>query len=257
ASVMLIGAGETGTLAVKHFRAAGVERFFIANKTLARATSLAESVGGVAVDFANIAQLLSQVDIVIGAATLGPNDGYLLERDVVQQALRERSGEPMFFIDLAVPRNFDPDVSRLSDAFLYNVDDLEAVVQQNLDARSAELERAQLIVNDEVLKFFDWLGYREVEPAIRDVRSRLDGFSAVEVQKTLRRLQRAGIAREQCDILEAALADMADALLAKTLHQPLEALRRNCAKDSTAAAVFREYLIGDVFTRSREPKEGS
>lgn len=250
ASVMLVGAGETGALALKHFRSAGVRRFYVANKTFSRAALLAESVGGAAIELSSIGSVLSQVDIIIGASSLGQDAEPIVKRSTAEQSLGERRGDPQFYIDLGVPRNFEPSIESIADAFLYNVDDLESVVQNNLDSREAEFSAAEVIVDEEVARFLSWLKTRSVEPTIRDLHRRYEQYRDVEVSRTLRRLRRRGFTEAQCLELEAALQDMGTALVRKTLHRPISALKHSTRltsspeKDDTTAR-FRDYLLGN------------
>lgn len=242
ARIMLIGAGDTGTLALKHFQRAGASQFLVVNKTLSKAAELAELVGGAALDLHSFQPLLSQADIIIGAATLGQDAPPLIGSQDIQRAIRERVGQPQFLIDLGVPRNFDASIDGVADAFLYNVDDLEAVVAENVCARQMETQRAELIVSEEVQKFLRWLEMRSVEPAIREVLSIAQGFEEREVEKTLRRLRSLGLSDSQLPQVEDAIRDFSHALLAKVLHKPISTLKRQGIEDRSAVDSFREYF---------------
>ncbi len=249
ASVMLVGAGDTGALALKHFRSAGVKRFYVANKTLSRAGLLAETVGGAAIELSSIPTVLPQVDIIIGASGISQDAAPIIARAAVEQAIEARRGDPQFFIDLGVPRNFDSSIEDISDAFLYNVDDLQAVVERNLSSRESEFAAAELIVDEEVSRFLAWLKTRSADPSIREVQRQYAGYRDVEVARTLRRLKSSGFNEEQCRELEAALKDMGTALVRKTLHQPITTLKHSLSDagaldEERAAARFRDYLLG-------------
>jgi glutamyl-tRNA reductase len=254
ARVMLIGAGDTGTLALKHFQRAGASQFLVVNKTLSKAAELAELVGGAALDLNSFQPLLSQADIIIGAATLGQDSSPLISSVDIQRAVRERVGQPQFLIDLGVPRNFDADIDGVADAFLYNVDDLEAVVAENICARQMETQRAELIVSEEVQKFLRWLERRTVEPAIREVLDIAQGYEDREVEKTIRRLKSIGIAESQIPLVEDAIRDFSHALLAKVLHEPISTLKRQGVEDRSAVDSFREYFTPRDERRNKKIK---
>ena len=243
ASVLLLGAGETGALALKHLQAAGTSRLLVANKTLQRAATLAESFNALALELSKVDEVLAEADIVIGACSLSIEDSPLLTRESVQSVLRQRKGRPQFFIDLAVPRNFSEHIAELPDAFLYNIDDLEQVVARNLDARSIEVRRAQVIVDDQVRKFTAWLQSRVAVPAIRGAQQRISHIQDMELAKTMRRLRRAGLDEKQCKDIESALADYSQAIVGKLLHRPLHAVRERGATDPAVLSAFKEFFL--------------
>lgn len=240
--VMLIGAGEMGTLALKHFQSAGAHQFFLANKTLSRAADLAGEVGGVALGLDAIEEFLPQADIVIGAATLERGMDALLTESMVREALQDRPGQPQLLIDLAVPRNFDSAIGQLNDAFLFNVDDLEGVVQENLETRRGALDQAELIVGEEVLKFLSWMQRRSVEPVIKQTLEDFDHLRSEEVLKALRRLDRGALSAEQQIEIEKVIEQLSQTLLAKVLHQPIRVLKAQATEDPQLLEIFREFF---------------
>jgi len=254
ASIMLLGAGETGALAVKHFAAAGAHRFVILNKTISRAGHLADRFSGVAGGLERIQEYLPQTDIIISAAALSIGDEPLITAPMVQQSLKQRGGRPQFFLDLAVPRNVAPTVEEIDDAFLYNIDDLESIVEQNINARLVEAARAEVIVTQEVDRFWSWFETLPAEAAIRELVGRCEDFRGQEIEKTLRRLERSGGINDG-EILRAALEDLTQALVAKTLHSPLTALKRRAAEDPEILEVFRELFFGKRRLANDIPEE--
>lgn len=243
ASVMVFGAGEMGTLALKHFQAAGARQPYIVNKTLSRACELAEQCDGIPLTFQNAQSFLGKADIVIGACTLAPGDAPLVSRAQVESSLRARQGRPQFFVDLSVPRNFESSIDGLADVFLYNIDDLDTIVQRNLAGRELEVDRAQLFVDEEVERFCGWLAGRDVESSIRELASQVHHYSDIEVSKTFRRLRRASGGNVSDEQLQSALEDLAQGLLAKVLHQPLTALRELSQEEPAAVAQFRKLFL--------------
>lgn len=223
ASVMLLGTGETGRLALKHFKSAGAKQIFVASRTLDRALEIANSCQGIPLAFEHVPQFIAQADVVIGASLLEANQTPLICADDVERSLLARPGKAQFFIDLGVPRNFDPKIDQLADAFLYNVDDLEQIVRQNLDSRAVEVVQAQSIVDDEVSKFCQWLEARSIDDAIRGVVEHSNIQRQQEIDKTMRRLRHSAELGEQ--ELRSALEDLTKAVIAKTLHQPIQNLK--------------------------------
>ncbi len=254
ASIMLVGAGETGALAVKHFAAAGAHRFVILNKTISRAGQLASKFAGVAGGLDRIAEYLPQSDIIIAAAALGVGDEPLVSSAMVQQSLKQRGGRPQFFLDLAVPRNVSPKVEDISDAFLYNIDDLETIVEQNMSARQIEASRAEVIISQEVDRFWSWFETLPAEAMIRELVGRCEDFRGREIEKTIRRLERSGEFQDG-HLLREALEDLTQALVAKTLHSPLTALKRKAAEDPDILDVFRELFFGPGRPPGGNPEE--
>ncbi|MFN8388956.1 MAG: glutamyl-tRNA reductase [Bdellovibrionota bacterium] len=243
AHVMLVGAGEMGALALKHFAAAGVKQFSVVNKTLARACELAEVYGGLPLQLSQLARHLPNADIIIGTSSLPTGSDPLVSLEDVSRSVQSRSGLPQFYLDLSVPRNFPAGIDSLPDAFLYNIDDLERVVQENMSSRLLEAKRAEGIIDQQVEQFWQWLKRRRVDDSIRELAARYRSFEESEIQKTLRRLQRLGLPAESAE-LRIALEDLSQALLAKTLHQPVTSLRELVQSDPAALDLFRELFLG-------------
>ena len=166
ARVLMVGTGETGRLALKHFRAAGTRDFVIASSDLERSKELAEINGALAISQSELSEHLAAADIVIGASLRTGDQPYLISSDLVAEQFSKRASKPQFFIDLGVPRNFQPEIANLADLFLYNIDDLQNVVSYNLKAREDELASADIIVESELENFLVWYDSRWVEPAI-------------------------------------------------------------------------------------------
>jgi glutamyl-tRNA reductase len=245
ASVMLIGVGDTGALALKHFKAAGVNQFFIANKTQARATELAGLVNGISLNLSNFKQFLAQADIVIGACALKRDDSHLLSKDDITNAQKLRPGRPQFYIDLGVPRNFCSSINQVPDAFLYSIDDLKEVVNKNLSSRELEVQRAEALVDLEVEKFCRWLNIHRLEPTIKRLKMQCLTHQNEEVRKTLRRLKHANLTPDQEHIVNQALHALCDSLLAKTLHKPITYLKDSAITNQELEDVFCELFLKD------------
>ncbi len=162
AKVLLVGAGEMGELAVNYLRRHGC-RLFITNRTYERALRLSQRLGGNALRFEEMESYLPTLDIVI-VSTGAP--GYVITKEMVKRAMKKRNYDPMFFIDISVPRNIDPEVGSIDEVFLYDIDDLKEVVENNLKDRLREAKRGEIILWDEVKKFMLWLESLKVEPLI-------------------------------------------------------------------------------------------
>lgn len=239
AAVMLVGAGETGALAAKHFARAGTKEFFVVNKSLPRACELAEAYQGIPLTFATMKGYLARADIVIGASQLPPGAPAVIDLGEASKAAKARLGRAQFYIDLGVPRNFAAEIGELADTFLYNVDDLEQVVRENRAGRVAEAARAEVLVEEEVDRFSRWLERREVESTIRNLQMYLRELEDAEVRRTMRRLTRPTVEPLSREAMEGALHDFAQSLLAKTLHRPLTSIRSESNDESSLLQAFR------------------
>ncbi len=181
-TVMVIGAGEMGELTLKSLLSRGVGKVLVLNRSIEKAQEIAETYDGEAVAFAELDQHLHRADIVI-SSTASPHP--ILHEESLAQALEHRSQEPMFVIDIAVPRDVDPEAGDLDNLYLYNVDDLSMVVEENLKARRKEAERGAAIVERSVQDFTRWLCGIAAEPTIVSMAKELRAIREQELQKTL------------------------------------------------------------------------
>jgi glutamyl-tRNA reductase len=234
-SVLLIGAGEMAELAARHLVEQGALPVYVANRTWGRAQELAQRLGGTAVPFAELLTVMTSVDIVI-ASTAAPEP--IIRVADVQQALHARRARPLFFIDIAVPRNVEPGVNDLDNAFCYDVDDLRSVVDSNLRERQREAQRAEALVVREVERFAARLRDLEVVPTIVSLRDKLESIRRAELDKALARLS--GADDETRQVLEA----LSQSIVNKVLHAPMVKLR-----DSSRAGHGHRWieLISELF----------
>ena len=179
-SVLIVGAGDMAKLTGVHLQAQQVQRIAIVSRTLATAQGLARRLGGDAVPWDRLDDALTAADIVI-TATGAPDP--VLGSARVEEAMRPRRNRPLFIIDIAVPRDVEPSVSEIEQVFLYNVDDLQAVVQENLSRRSAEIGRAESIVGEEVERFAAWRRSRGAVPTVVALRQRFEQIRRAELQR--------------------------------------------------------------------------
>ena len=215
-SVLLVGAGEMGELAARHLQDFGTLPIYVTNRTASRAQELARDLAGTAVPFADLVSVLGQVDIVI-TSTAAP-EPIVTARDVAA-VLPARRGRPLFFIDIAVPRNVEAAVNNLDDVFVYDVDDLRSVVEANLRERQREAQRAEALVEREVEKFAERLRSLEVVPTIVSLREKLEEIRTTELSRALSRLPGADEATRQ------ALEALSHGIVNKVLHAPTVKLR--------------------------------
>jgi glutamyl-tRNA reductase len=226
--VLLLGAGDMSELTAEHLHKQQVRQVFVANRSHQRALELATRFEGQAVQFESIDEHLAQCDIVI-ASTSAPH--FVIESDQVERALRARRMRALFLIDLSVPRNIDPVISRIENAYLYNIDDLQSVADANLEQRQREARDAEEIVAREVETFRRRLIAQDAVPTIVELQSRLDEIRAAELEKCLRRV--GPITAEQREAIEVMTAQ----IINKVLHYPILEL-----KDSSDEPQERESL---------------
>ncbi len=233
--VLLVGAGEMAELAARHLKDAGTTELTIANRSLERAQALADALQGVAHPLEELPHLLEVADIVI-TSTGSPRA--LLRRRHLQTIMRARKQRPIFLIDIAVPRDIEPGCGELDNVYLYDVDDLQQVVADNVAERRREAERAQRIVTEEVERFVQWIGEADVVPTVVALRERFHAVRAQEVERALRKLQH--LDEHDRRVVEA----LANALTNKLLHPPSVALKRYAQEGAPPEAL---ELVRDLF----------
>lgn len=214
--VLLVGAGKMSELAARNLAEHGISAVFVANRTFARAQEMARSFRGQAIRIEGMAAWLQEIDIVI-SSTGAP--AYVITEEMVRQALPERKGRPLFLIDIAVPRDIDPNVHQLEGVFLYNVDDLHEVVQANLEQRQAYIEDVEAIISDETAAFTSWLKERQAVPVIAHMRREAEKVRKAELERALRRLDH--LPEEDKEHIRA----LTVALMNKLLHGPTVRLK--------------------------------
>lgn len=215
---LLIGAGEMAELAALHLMQAGIRRVKVANRTLSRAKDLAGRIGGEAVPFEGLADCLTDTDIVI-SSTGAPEA--ILTADDIRRALRRRRNRPMFLIDIAMPRDIAPEVNNLDNVYLYDIDDLREVVEENLAQRRDEAEKARFIVDAETESFGSWLRSLALQPTIVDLVRRGERIMEEELNRTFRRLG------DVDDRTREALEIMAASVVRRINHEPLLFLKND------------------------------
>jgi glutamyl-tRNA reductase len=234
-SVLLVGAGEMAELAARHLAEQGALPIYVANRTWVRAQELAATLGGTAVPFEELYTVMSGVDIVI--TSTAAREPIILTRDV-GRALHGRRARPLFFVDIAVPRNVETAVNDLEDVFCYDIDDLRSVVESNLRERQREAHRAEALVTREVEHFAARLRDLDVVPTILSLREKLETIRRAEVDKALGRLAKAD------DETRLVLEALSQSIINKILHAPMVKLR-----DSSRAGHGHRWIesISELF----------
>jgi len=232
--VLFVGAGEMIDLAATHFAAREPKRIVIANRTLERGEKLASRFGGEAMRLADLPARLAEFDIVVSctASTLP-----LIGLGAVERALKARKHRPMFMVDLAVPRDVEPEVKALEDVYLYTLDDLAHVVKQGEASRRAAVAQAEAIIDAGVQSFMHWLDQRGTVPLIQQLNAQADAWRAAELARARKQLARG-------DDIEAVLDAMSRGLTQKMLHGALAELHAGdaTAREQTAQAIARLFL---------------
>jgi len=236
-SFMLLGAGEMAELAARHLVNNGVKDVMVANRTFERGCELASEFDGRAVKFDDFIHELQHTDIVI-CSTGAPT--YVLNKEQMQKVMKERKNKPVFIIDISVPRNIDPEINKIDNVFLYDVDNLQEVVDTNMLERKKEAEKAENIINEEVEKFLNWMSSLDSVPVIISLRQKAEEIKNEEIQNLKNKIS---------DIDEAkikAIEYMASAIVNKLIHPPTVALKEGAEdKDELIAMIKKLYGIGE------------
>ena len=247
-TVLLVGAGEMAKLAAKHLIANGVGHVRITTRTPQHAVDLAERFGGTAVPFDQFKDDMASADIVLvstGAAH------YLVGAEDVHRAVQERMNRPMFLIDISVPRNIDPAVRHVDNAFLFDIDDLKHRVEQNRAGRVHEAEKAERMVIEEVTMILDWMKSLEVTPTIVALRNRVEDIKRAEVEKVLGRLGH--LSAQDRELVEG----LASSIVNKLIHRTMVTLKNEVNSSSGPAFVeaARQFYALDQPAASTQQTE--
>jgi glutamyl-tRNA reductase len=215
--VLLLGAGKMAESAARHLRRAGVSEIIVTNRTRSRADLLAEEFRGRVVPYDEFAHALPDVDIVI-ASSGAPH--FILTREQMRGVINRRRHRPMFLIDIAVPRNIEPEVNTLDGVFLYDIDDLDRVVKTNLESRKNVAEQAEEIITEEVERMMLRMKTREVTPTIVSLQEQLELLRAAEVERVRGKL--GNLTPQQQEAIDA----MTRGIINKIAHGPISEMRR-------------------------------
>ena len=226
---MLIGAGEMAELAARNLISNGVKDVFVTNRTYERAAELAREFDGKVVEFDDFIQELIHTDIVI-CSTGAPT--YILMKEQMHTIMKQRKNKPVFIIDISVPRNIDPEINNIDNIYLYNIDDLQGVIDINIEERSREAEKAEGIIDIEVDTLLKWYASLSTVPAIIALRDKAEAIRKEELEKAVRKLD--GLNEEEIKSIEA----LTNSIVHKLIHPPTAALK--------SAEEDRESLIATI-----------
>ncbi|WP_348700448.1 glutamyl-tRNA reductase [Duganella fentianensis] len=232
-NVLFIGAGEMIELCATHFAAQNPRSITVANRTLERGEQLAHRYGGQAIRLAELQDKLHLYDIVISCTA---SSLPLIGLGMVERAIKARRHKPIFMVDLAVPRDIEPEVGRLNDAFLYTVDDLGKVVQTGLENRQAAVAQAEAIIETRVQSFMHWIDDRAVVPVIQSLHENGEALRQLELERARRMLAKG-------DDIDAVLEALSKGLTAKFMHGPQQALHRAQGEERAHLAALLPQLF--------------
>lgn len=228
--VLLIGAGEMAELAAEHFLAQGVRNMVVANRTLERAVDLARRFKGETIPFEHIHDALKKMDVVL-SSTGSPEP--ILKYQDVKSRMRERRNRPLFFIDIAVPRDVDPKVNSIDNVYVYDIDDLQGIIDLNREGRKKEAQRAEHIIAEETLRFHEWLGTLNMVPTIVALRHKAETIRRSELQRTFSHLPHLS------DKDRSAIEILTESIVKKLLHDPIVFLKKKAERESKE--IFADY----------------
>ncbi len=238
-TVMIVGAGKMSELAARHLRRSGCSHVFVTNRTHERAIEMAKLFQGTCVEYPRFTAMLPEVDILI-ASSGAPH--YILHKDEMHRVISARRNKPMFLIDIAVPRNIEPSINDLDNVFLYDIDDLQEVVNSNLRERMKEADHAETLVTEEVERMMARLKVAEVTPTIVSLQEQLEQIRTGEIEKVRRRL--GPLTAQQEEALDA----LTHGIINKIAHGPISELRSHAGKPEGAhviATIRKAFHIQD------------
>jgi glutamyl-tRNA reductase len=184
--ILVIGVGEMCEIALKYFKKEGITDIYITNRTFGNAQKLADEIAGFPYPFSDLQELLTKIDMVLSSTG---SEKPILDRDLVNIVMKKRKQKPLFFIDIAVPRDVEPSVNDIENVYLYDIDDLKELSHKHLSDRLAETEKAHSIVEEEVDKFTSWLKQLDMNPLISSIYERVEEIRTKELKKILQKLQ--------------------------------------------------------------------
>ncbi|MGB9699889.1 MAG: glutamyl-tRNA reductase [Thermodesulfobacteriota bacterium] len=232
---LLIGAGEMSELAAKNLLSQGIKEILVTNRTYARAEELAAELHGRPIPFNEFPAQLKEVDIIISSTG---SSHYIVQKDQVQPLIRARRHRPMFFIDIAVPRDIDPQLNEIDNIYVYDIDDLQNVVEENKEERKKEIAKAENIIQQGQESFQKWLKSLEVVPTILDLRQRLEKVRQEEISRTLSLLR--NTSAEEREIIDL----LTQSIINKIIHQPITFLK---SQNNQEQGKFNIELFRKIF----------
>ena len=242
-SALVIGAGETGELAAIHLRDKGITKLAITNRTLSRAEALATKVDGEIIPFESFKNHLHEFDIIISATS---SDSFLISVNDVADMLKKRKGLTTLLMDIAVPRDIDPGVRKFNNVFYHDMDSLQIIVDQNLQARKDEIPKVDKIIFEEMKTLYDWYHALEVIPTVKALRSFFDEIRHDELEK---------IKNKVTDDDYVKLEDMSRRLIGRLLHNPTVKMKELASNDRTSQNLKTHIMIlQELFSLNKSEK---
>jgi glutamyl-tRNA reductase len=238
-TVMIAGAGKMSELAARHLRRSGASHVFVTNRTHERAVEMAKNFQGTPVEYTRFVGMLPEVDILI---TSSGAPHYILHKEEMQRVISARRNRPMFLIDIAVPRNIEPSINDLDNVFLYDIDDLQEVVNANLRERMKEADQAEALVTEEVDRMLARLKVAEVTPLIVGIQDQLEQIRTGEIDKVRRKFGPFTAEQEQ------AIEALTRGIINKVAHGPISELRNHAGKPEghhVVAAIRKAFHLQD------------
>lgn len=244
-SALIIGAGETSELAALNLKGKGIGKISISNRTLQKAENLARKVSGSVINFQEFKDHLYKFDIIISATS---SQNYLVSFDDIKKAISLRKGNPIFLMDIAIPRDIDPNVKKIDNVFYNDIDSLNIIVDQNLDKRKSQIPFVEKIIEEEVTEFYSWYHTLGIVPTIKSLRSFFETIELDELNKIKNKVTSE-------DYLK--LEDMAKRLIGRILHNPIIKLREIAEKDNNSTT-SNQYtsVIKELFDLDNFPTNG-
>ncbi|MEJ2096815.1 MAG: glutamyl-tRNA reductase [Deltaproteobacteria bacterium] len=213
---LLVGAGEMAELAVEHLIRHKAGKLYVANRTFERAVKLATQFNGQPIQLEELSDILHDVDIIISSTG---SSGYVIRPKQVKQIMHSRKNRPLFFIDIAVPRDIDPAINRLNNVYVYDIDDLQGVIEENIEDRKKEAVKGERLIDEAVIRFRNWYDNLQIVPTIVDLRKKFDSIAAAELEKTVPALG------PLSDKERGALHKMIASMINKMMHDPTQLLK--------------------------------
>ncbi len=238
-SALLVGAGEMAELAAQHLKTSGITDLMVANRTLERAVKLSQELGATPLSLEELDSALVKADIVI-SSTGAPDP--VISADLVRSVMRPRRHRLLFFIDIAVPRDIDPEVNRIENVYLYDIDELKGVIEENMQERQKEAMRAERMVEEEVIKFLSWLSSLEVVPVIRKLQEKAESVRQQELQRSMKYLSSLN------DQERAAIERLTRSIAEKLIHDPIIYLKKGVHerdRQKALASISRIFRLED------------
>ncbi|NNJ51939.1 MAG: glutamyl-tRNA reductase [Ignavibacteriaceae bacterium] len=241
-SALIIGTGETGEIAAKHLAGKGIGSLAVTNRTHEKAEKLAEELNAKVIPFLEFKESIFNFDIIISATS---SHEILISKDDVKQAVKKRSNEPFILMDIAIPRDIDPESKKLDHVFYHDMDSLNVIVQQNLTKRKAEIPKVEKIIEEELNNFWEWYNSLQAAPAIKDLRELFEEIRSEEVDKNKNKFSSDD--QEKLDIITKRIIN-------KILHHPTIELRKNDNASGLGDASSKIGIIRDLFGLSSKQK---